>query len=114
MGVSASTNGVTMGKSNTSANALQQMLIPEFAITGSMSAVDELVNYKIEELIKLKDEERIVHERAKQEQLKELERNRKAEIKRIQEEANEELDYLAERIKHEMKISQEGGISNID
>ena len=48
-----------------------------------MSAVDELVNYRIEELIKLKDEERIVHERAKQEQLKELERNRKAEIKRI-------------------------------
>jgi hypothetical protein len=83
MGVSSSTQGVTMGKSGTGAAALQQMMIPEYAMGGSMSAIDELVNYRIDELIKQKDEERIVHERTKQEQLKELDKQKKAEIKRI-------------------------------
>lgn len=50
------------------------MMIPEFAMGGSMSAIDEIVNYRIDELIKQKDEERILHERAKQEQLKEFDR----------------------------------------
>jgi hypothetical protein len=91
---------------------INQMMIPDYAFAGSMSAVDELLNYKLDELIRKKDEERIVHERQKTEQLKELERQRKAELKRIQDEANDELEYLAERIKHEVKISMEGGLIN--
>lgn len=98
------------GKNNSA--AINQMLIPDYAFGGSMSAVDELLNYKLDELIRRKDEEQIIHERQKSEQLKELDRQRKEEIKRIQDEANDELEYLAERIKHEVKASMEGGIIN--
>ena len=52
-----------MGKSGSGAAALQQMMIPEFAMGGSMSAVDELVNYRLDEFIAQKDEERINVER---------------------------------------------------
>ncbi len=38
------------------------MMLPEY-FGASMSAVDELLAYKIEELIRQKDEERIIHER---------------------------------------------------
>jgi hypothetical protein len=87
------------------------MMLPDY-LGASMSAVDELLAYKIEELIRQKDEERIIHERQKTEQLKELERQRKTEIKRIQDEANEELEYVVERVKHEIKLSQEGGVTS--
>jgi len=77
-----------------------------------MSVVDELVAYKLEELVQQKEEEQIYHERQKTEQLKELERQRKTEIKRIQDDANDEMEYLVERIKHEVKIAMEDGLLN--
>ena len=86
------------------------MMLPDY-FGASMSAVDELLAYKIEELVRQKDEERIFHERQKTEQLKELERQRKTDIKRIQDDANEELEYVVERVKHEIKLNQEGGIN---
>lgn len=110
MAQSATTQGQSVGKTGNSA-VLQQMMMPDY-FGASMSAVDELLAYKIEELVRAKDEERIIHERQKTEQLKELERQRKAEIKRIQDEANEELEYVVERVKHEIKLSQEGGITS--
>ena len=86
------------------------MMLPDY-FGASMSAVDELLAYKIEELVRQKDEERIFHERQKTEQLKELERQCKADIKRIQDDANEELEYVVERVRHEIKLNQEGGIN---
>jgi len=84
--------------------------MPDPALGGWRSADDELVRYKVDELINQYDEERIVHERSRQEQLRELDRDKKAELKNIVDEANEELEYVAERIKHEIIVSQEGGI----
>jgi hypothetical protein len=61
----AATAGVSAGKSGTGASNLQQMLMPDPALGGSISAVDELVRYKVDELINAYDEERIVHERSR-------------------------------------------------
>jgi hypothetical protein len=44
------------------------MMIPDqLAFGGSMSVVDELVAYKLEELVQQKEEEQIYHERQKTE-----------------------------------------------
>ena len=49
--LAAATAGISAGKSGTAASNLQQMLLPDPAMGGSLSAVDELVRYKVDELI---------------------------------------------------------------
>ena len=81
-------------------------------VSASLSAVDELVQMRLQQIAEELEEQQIHHERAKQDELKELEREKRVEMARIADEAEEELDYMRERIKHEIKASQEGGLMN--
>lgn len=67
MGKSVSSAGVTAGATTGGNAVINQMMMQDYAFGGSMSAVEELLSYKVEELIRQKDEERIIHERQKTE-----------------------------------------------
>lgn len=94
--------------SNLGNNALQQMLMPSNSALESsqgFSAIDEIVNYRLDEIAEELEEKQIQHERKRREELKKVEQERKDQIKKIKEEYEEEIDYLKERAKHEAEIN---------
>ena len=70
----------------------------------SASAVDEIVNQKLDQIVSELEDQQIAYERKRREELKVLEQNKNAEIQRIKADAEEEMEYLKEKIKHEVSI----------
>ena len=81
-------------------------------VSASLSAVDELVQMRLQQIAEELEERQIAHERTKQDELKELERQKKVQMAQLAEDAEDELEYMRDRIKHEIKASQEGGLMN--
>ena len=81
-------------------------------VSASLSAVDEMVQLRLQQIAEELEEQQILHERAKQEELRELERQKKVQLAQLAEDAEEELEHIRDSIKHEIKASLEGGLMN--
>ena len=88
---------------------LQQMVMGGQAVQGG-TTVDEMVRYKVDELLDQYEDRKIVYTQEREAELKELEQERKETIAQLAEDAEDELDYIREKIKHEIKASMEGGL----
>lgn len=91
---------------------LNKQQAPALDVSASLSAVDELVQVRLQQIAEEFEEQQILHERTKQDELKELDRQKKVQMAQIAEDAEDELEYMRDRIKHEIKASQEGGMMN--
>ena len=114
VGASGSVGRTTGG---TTGSNLNQMLLNKNQLAGgaldvsaSLSAVDELVQLRLNQIAEEFEEKQIAYERQKQDELKDLERDKKVEMARIAEDAEDEIEYMRDRIKHEIKASQESGL----
>jgi flagellar motor protein MotB len=80
----------------------------------SASAVDEIVNQKLDQIVSELEDQQIAYERKRREELKVLEQNKNAEIQRIKADAEEEMEYLKEKIKHEVSIKTDSKKKGVD
>ena len=76
---------------------------------GGGTTVDELVRQRIDQMLDEYDDEQIKYQDEKQAELRELEQDKKETIARIADDAEDEIEYMQDRIKHEMKASKEIG-----
>ena len=114
--------GLNMGKSvgrgisssATGNTVLQQMVMGQNDYADSsigqrqLTVLDELTAQELERIVLEYEEQKIQHQRNKQDELRQLENEKMMAIAQIREEADDEIQYMMESLKHEIKASQEG------
>ena len=75
----------------------------------SASAVDEIVNAKLDEIVQQMEDEQIKVERKLTAELNALSKQHKAEMQTIKEDAEEEIEYIKERVQKDVAKQQKSG-----
>ena len=117
-GATATSAGATvMGKSTSGKGGgnLHNMVLGaaagsnDYDVSGSFgrapTAIEELVQQRLQAIAHQLEEQKIQHERNKQEELRQLEQNKRVQIAQIADDADEEIQYMKESLKHEMKAT---------
>ena len=79
-----------------------------FAFQRGMTAVDEMVSLRLDQIAAELEEQKIQHERQKQEELRRLENEKRLEIARIAEDADDDIVNMKNSLKYEIKAAKEG------
>ena len=79
-----------------------------FAFQRGVTAVDEMVGLRLDQISAELEEKKIQHERVKQEELRKLENEKRLEVARIAEEADDDIQYMKDSLKHEIKAAKQG------
>ena len=79
-----------------------------FAFQRGVTAVDEMVNMRLEQIAAEYEEKKIQHNRSKEEELKRLDQEKRITMAQIAEEADDDIEYMKDSLKHEIKAAQEG------